>query len=85
MGIPAPTVDHIRAEYIACDRDRSGTVDLEELIVLVSKIMGGRMGPNLVRTYATLHFNASDKDKSGSIDFDEFLDIYSKLEKEGKK
>ena len=66
------TPEMMRSVFDEFDKDRSGTIDVAELSVIVSHMNGGfPVSP----TELDAMMKAVDKDKSGEIDFEEFCTL----------
>lgn len=75
-------VDRAVEKFHACDVDKSGSIELQELEQILGMLLGHKMKPFLIKSVAKMHFTEADRDKSGSIDLEEFLEVYAKIYKQ---
>eukprot|EP00026_Physarum_polycephalum_P016314 Phypoly_transcript_17194.p1 GENE.Phypoly_transcript_17194~~Phypoly_transcript_17194.p1 ORF type:complete len:257 (+),score=54.55 Phypoly_transcript_17194:84-773(+) len=68
-----------RAAFDKFDKDKSGTIDRNELKELLLSSMNRKMAPGMVERFVDAQMQLADKDGSGAIDFDEFLAVYNKM------
>jgi len=66
-----------KATWDKYDKDKSGTVDKEEFIPMMSALLD--IDPENTKTYLNLKFKQADKDFSGALSFQEFIDMYAKM------
>ena len=59
------------------DKDNSGALTVDELVVILMELLGGKMAESNVRRLASMQFQAADRDKSGTLSVEEFLQVWA--------
>ncbi len=75
-NIPKPEAVKVIGRFRSMDKDKSGALSVEELIIILMEILGGKMAESNVRRIASMQFQAADRDKSGTLSVEEFLQVW---------
>lgn len=70
-------VRDLDARYKAADLDRSGSLDKNELKVLLKHTIAVKTSDDGLNRFIASQWHNVDRDGNGTVDFDEFLSLYS--------
>ena len=59
-----------KINFDLADLDKSGTIDREELRLVLQKTLRKKLSEQMFQRYISMHFSSMDRDESGTIDFE---------------